>query len=236
MTALCVSVALFVGCGTAATNNQGISFTLLGFFAELPESGSDTLPTGELGQATPLSSENPELQTGNVSGAVSTVAGMKNNIISQFIRVDRMVINYYIEGANVQPPSTTVGISALLGPSVSSTSSSDSTSTDSSSSGTSKPPSSLPNFSTISELSFGSFPIVPPEVTAWLNLNRAQLPEAPFTMLATVKASAVSSSGQRYYSNPADYFIIFTPDNVIAPTEGSIVGSDTTTDTTTTTG
>lgn len=226
-----ISIAAFIGCGTAATNNQGVSFTLLGFFAELPDSGSTEQPPGELGQAVPLSLENPETQSGNLAGSVSTVAGLKNNISSQFLRVDRMKVSYYIEGAEQQPPDTVVAFGAVLGPGGQS-SGGDTTTEGSSSS--SKGVSSLPDFAEIGSLSFGRFPIVTPEIMAWLNLYRGSLPELPFTMLATVKASAVGSAGERYYSNEATYFIIFTPDIAIAPTEGSDFtdGSGTTGDTT----
>lgn len=209
-----ISIAVFIGCGTSATNNQGISFTLLGFFAELPDSGATEQPPGELGQATPLSAENPETQSGNLAGAVSTVAGLKNNISTQFLRVDRMQVSYFIEGADKQPPDTVVAFSAVLGPGGQSSEGDAAAEGDSSTTS-----GSLPDFSEIGALSFGRFPIVTPEVVAWLNLYRGSLPELPFTMLATVKASAVGSAGERYYSNEASYFIIFTPDIAISPTE-----------------
>lgn len=209
-----------VGCGTSSTNSQGVSFTLLGFFAELPESGSGEIPNGELGQAVPLSVEGPETQGGNLVGTVSTVLGLRNNISSQFVRVDRLLMSYNIEGASQQPPNTTLAYSFFLGPLVGSDVEGESESSDDSNSTSGG--SSLPDFEDVLNIGFGSFPIVPPEIIAWLNFNRNNLPELPFTMTATVRASGVTSAGNRVTSNESSYFIIFTPDIAIAPTQGSI--------------
>ncbi len=213
---------LAVGCGSSSTNNQGVSFTLLGFFAELPEAGSEELPQGSIGQAVPISAVNPETQAGNAVGTTTTIVGLKNNIVSQFIRTDRLKISYYIEGASKQPPNTTIAFSVLLGPGGGSSSGEEGGEESSSSSSTS----SLPDFSSIASQGFGSFPIITPDISAWLNLNRGSLPELPFTLTATVKASGVTSSGNRVDSNEAQYFIIFTPDNEIAPTNGSSGSGD----------
>lgn len=221
-------VVIGSGCGgTNSSNSQGVSFTLLGFFSELPESGSTDLPTGQLGQTVPLSAENPETQSNNSSGAVETVFGIQNNLSGQFIRADRMDLSYYIEGATRQPPDTIMAITKFLGPS--SSSSDDAATVDSASS-------TLPDFGKILNLGFGFFPIVPPEVTAWLNFNRGILPELPFTMVVTAKAEGVTSAGVRQITNPALFFVIYTADNVIAPTEGeeSVGTGDTTEETTVT--
>ena len=96
------------GCGTATNNDQGVSFTLLGFFAEFPDSGKGCvdLPAGALGMIVPLSSG--ETETGqNVSG-VLTIMGLQNNLSQVFVRTERIFIDYYIEGASMQPPSTTL--------------------------------------------------------------------------------------------------------------------------------
>jgi hypothetical protein len=203
---LVLSLVFISACGSGSSNEQGVSFTLLGFFSEIGDAGET--PPGELGQSTPLSAENPESQSGNLAGSVSTVVGLQNNITSQFLRVDRLEMDYFIEGASIQPPSTLVAVTTILGASPGDTLTGGSSSSSSGGGTTTQE-----DTSTV----YASFPIVPPDVMAWLNFNRASLPELPFTMIASVRASAVGSSGARYDSNEGSYFIIFTPDNVIAP-------------------
>lgn len=202
---LVLSLVFISACGSGSSNDQGVSFTLLGFFSEVGD--ARRTPPGELGQSVPLSAENPENQTGNLAGSVSTVVGLQNNITTQFLRVDRLEMDYFVEGASIQPPSTLVAVTTILGASPGDTLTGGSSSSSGGGTTTEEDTSAV----------YASFPIVPPDVMAWLNFNRASLPELPFTMIATVRASAVGSSGARYDSNEGSYFIIFTPDNVIAP-------------------
>jgi hypothetical protein len=204
-----LSLIFLAACGSSPTNNQGVSFTLLGFFQGDASEGSEA--RGEVGQYKPLSAGGVETQGGDTAGDALTYVGLQNNITSQFLRVDRLEIEYFIEGSRIQPPNTAIALTSFLGkaPSTGTGSSSSSGSNSSSTIGTSS-----------ANISYTQFPIVPSDIMTWLNFNRNSLPELPFTMIATVKASAVSSAGDRYASNEGSYFIIFTPDNVIAPTEG----------------
>ena len=63
--------------------------------------------------------------------------------------------------------------------------------------------------------------VVPSEIVAWINLNRGSMPELPFTMEITAYATGVTSAGDRLDTNPIKYFVQFTPDEVVPPTEGS---------------
>jgi hypothetical protein len=193
------SLLVFGGCGSSPTNDQGVSFTLTGFYSKV--GGGTEAPDGEVGQSVPLSS-------GELEGAgkftVDTVAGLRNNIKSQSIRVDRIEMKYYIEGSKSQPPKTMVPLTLLLGPS---------------SGGGSSASSSGSTTAVINSQSYAKFPIVTTDIMSWLNFNRGNLPELPFTMAVEVTAEGISSAGNRYETNPASYFVIFTPDNIIAPTE-----------------
>lgn len=212
-------VAFGVGCGHAPSNNQGTAFTLLGFFSELPESGADDLPPATIGIATPLSTAT---ETGaGFAGGISVVAGIQNNMIGQFVRTDRILLSYYVEGASNQPPDTTEPFGVLVGPAQVATAEGDTASAGS--------PSSLPDSFTTGVLSnnaYGEFRVVPPDIMSWISLNRASLPEAPFTMVVDVIVSGVTSSGQRIESNSSTFVIQFNPDNIISPTSG-ITGTDT---------
>ncbi len=195
------SLFVFAGCGSSPTNDQGVSFTLTGFYADTGE--GTTAPAGEVGQSVPLSAANPE-GIDSFGGIVTTVAGLRNNMTSQTVRVDRIEMKYYIEGAKAQPPRTVVPLTVFLGVSSgagSSTSSSGSTTT-----------------TVLNSQSYAEFPVVTTDIMTWLNFNKTNLPELPFTMAVEVTAEGISSAGNRYETNPASYFIIFTPDNIIAPT------------------
>lgn len=220
--ALIVLMAFALGsCGSASNNDQGVAFTLLGFFAAGDVDGCD-LPAGELGQFTPIgeldsSSIVGDSEESGDSGAVLTYLGIQNNLTGQFIRTDRVLLSYYIEGASAQPPSTTLALSSVVGPSVVASDSS----SDTEGGATNDPfDSSLPpgfdNESCSRE--FLQFMVVPPDIRAWINLNKGSLPEAPFVMTATVEVTGLTSAGARLTTNPATYDVIFTPDPIIPPT------------------
>lgn len=197
------ALLVFAGCGSSPTNDQGVSFSLTGFYSEV--GSGTTAPAGEVGQSAPFSAANPEDED-SFGGMLTTVAGLRNNMTSQTVRVDRMEMKYYIEGAKAQPPRTVVPLTVLLGVSSgagASTSSSGSTTT-----------------TALNSQSYAEFPVVTTDIMTWLNFNKTNLPELPFTMAVEVTAEGVSSAGNRYETNPASYFIIFTPDNLIAPTPG----------------
>jgi hypothetical protein len=211
-------LAFATGCGTAGTSNndQGVAFTLLGFF------DAEDTDTGITGLSVPLSTV-PEEEQQN-SGAILATLGVQNNLTGQFIRTDRALISYYIEGATIQPPDTTIPFSGVLGP----TQSDD------------DPPvpvdPTLPGEFEENQL-FGEIPVVPPAIMTFLNLNRAQLPELPFVMEVIVNVSGVTSSGDRLETNQQTLTVLFTPDAIIPPegTDGG-GGTDTDTDTDTATG
>ncbi|NMC63360.1 MAG: hypothetical protein GYA55_09365, partial [SAR324 cluster bacterium] len=79
------------------------------------------------------------------------------------------------------------------------------------------PESSLsPGFQAANMISAG-FIAVPVEVTTWLALNRASLPEPPFTMAVTHYVTGVTSSGDRLETNKLTLFVVVTPDVIITP-------------------
>ena len=95
-------------CGSASNNDQGASFTLLGYFAEVPDSESTSLPTQLTGLSILLSDPGQEgaPSADNFGGGtVTAVVGMQNNIVTQFLRTDRVFFEYDIPGAAAQPPS-----------------------------------------------------------------------------------------------------------------------------------
>lgn len=210
--------AFIIGCGGASSNDQGVSFTFLGWFSEVPSSGSST--TGLLGKIVPINGGTTD-ETGDLTGgtgAVFAVAGVQNNLDGQFIRTDRMLFSFEIEGAEAQPPSTVQPFSGIVGPgSNSGSSSSSSSSADAASSARSSLP---PNFTNANTL-YGNVPVVPLEVMQWINFNRSSLPELPFTMVVTASISGITSGGDRLDTNPMQFIVEFTPDVIIDGGESS---------------
>ncbi len=227
--ALGVLALMLLSCGSATNNDQGTSITLLGFFAEFPDSvDCKQLPAGSLGAAVPI-----ELEVDEASGTVPgtrTIAGIQNNLSQQFFRTDHAVITYHIEGADIQPPSTTAPVSFFIRPAAAS----GATATTASDPFDSSLP---PSFAGDScSIGFAEFFVLPADIQTWINFNKTSLPEAPFNMYATVYFSGLTSAGDRYDTNTMVYTLIMTPSPIIVPTEAPApTGGDTLGDTTGTT-
>lgn len=94
-----VSPVLLNGCGSASNNDQGTSFTAIGYFADT--SGA----TGEAGQIVILS------QSGN---GVITFMGLANRLSQQFIRVTRFDCDYNVPGSAVPIPSDSFAVGTVM--------------------------------------------------------------------------------------------------------------------------
>jgi len=226
---LIVSLLGFImfGCGSATNNDQGTAISLDGFFAEIEDDVEcDTLPAGLLGTEASLGDYGFSESPGDFGGAIFAIAGISNHLSQQAFRTERVLIDYYIEGASEQPPSTTVALSALIRPSA------EFDATDSISPFDSSLPPSFAEGGPCS-IVLASFPIVPPEIRAWVSLNRGSLPEAPFFMTAIAKVTGLSTAGDRYTTNEATFDVLFKDEPIIPPTvvdDGEDTGSDTTTE------
>lgn len=205
------------GCGSS-NNDQGISFSLIGFFSAAPEPGSDELPAGSAGQTITLSSADADEQVvGSPSrSAVFIFIGIRNNLSNQFINADRAFMEYYIAGAAAQPPSSSVALNGILGPPVF-----EGSTTEGDSPFDSTLPPSFADPNGPAPTSITEIPIVPPAVLTWINLNRGSLPEPPFIMNVFVEASGVTSAGDVLRTNTDVYNILFEPDNIINVTSPS---------------
>lgn len=96
--AVTLALSWAAACGTS--NDQGISFRIIGFASDATGS------TGQVGQSVPLA----------CTDVVFTAVGVENNLI-QGIRVDRVDMSYVIPAGQLQVPNDTVGIGVRLGPS-----------------------------------------------------------------------------------------------------------------------
>jgi len=177
-----------IGCGGGTSNNQGTSFTFLGWFD--PTDTDQNL----LGLSTTLS--------GSPGIAVGAV-GLQNNLVGQIIRVQRLEHEFYIPGATEQPPSTAFPLGVVLLSPVG----------EEGEPGTN---SSLPGTLTgDGNVVYAESYVVPPEIMEWINLNRNSLPEPPFTMNVISRAYGVTSAGDVMYSNDMAFSVTFLPDTNI---------------------
>ena len=179
------------GCGSASNNDQGVSFTL---YSLEPESNSVPLST----------TTEDETSTGAVQGTY----GFQNNLLGQGIRLQRVFLSFYVEGSSNQPPDTTVAIGAVLGPAGPAPVDGDG------SAGGSLPGAfdDIPNSKSVTAF------VVPPEIMSWLNLNKASLPEPPYSLTIDAYATGLTTAGDRLDTNPLSASITITPDVILNPT------------------
>ena len=196
--ALGVAFAL-AACGGGSNNDQGVSFTLAGF--------EDSNGTPIFGTAVSLTSDfevgGGTSGDGIESAGVFAVYLLYNNL-SHGIRTQRAFVSYHIDGASVQPPATTFPMGIVLGPEPTAYAN--------------NPNSLPPGFATIPNQSKANGPIVTPDVLEWIVFHKDQLPELPFIMTATTYVSGLTTAGDSVETNPIDFVVEFTPDNIISPT------------------
>lgn len=192
-----VSLALLaVGCGSASNNDQGVSFTNLGFFSADDEGVCED--GGITGIGVTLGSSTGD---GNITG-ISVCMGIQNNLSGQFIRSDRAIVSYSVPGSSIQPPSAVVPFTIVLGP------------------GSTGPDSTLPDGVNNPSKVIVGVDVLPSEIRSFLSLNRESFPEAPYTLIANVTVSGITSAGDRLETNEASLAIEVVVDNPINPTAG----------------
>jgi hypothetical protein len=248
-----VSAVHALGCGGngASNNDQGISVSFLGLFQSTTSQNSggsgnnqsNLTGCGQLPQPlaagfisvgqtflTPTGTPQPGTQGLSVdpSGAVYAIVGLQNNMFGQVFRADRVLLQYYIPGAKIQPPSTNVAVNLLAGPAESGLGSG----------GTNTPSlrrphvtSLPPTFSQVCNRAFAQVPIIPGPVHEWLIFNSNLLPEPPYDLEVVVSLTGLSSGGNRYDTNEGLFTIGVIPEiAVVPPTPSASASSTSTTD------
>lgn len=208
-----------IGCGDSTKNNQGTSFTFLGWFIEIDDEiiGVSTTAMPISGQTT--GSDTTESSFPATFASPFLLAGLTNNLVGQTIRVERIFHDYFVPGAAVNLPSSSSALPTTL---------------IAASDGDPESPSSLPGNldpdatditenadDAIGNIVFAGTPLVPASVREFLVLNRNQFPEPPFILVVTSYVSGVTSAGHRLDSNRVEFEILVEPDVLIAPTAGT---------------
>ena len=203
-----IALAGALGCGSSS-NDQGTSFLATGYFI-LDSDAADAEGAPSAGQILPLSSDVAGLPIAlpngtalSGDGLVATVAmQLHNRLATQFIRVVRIDCNYSVPGASIAIPSDSFPQGTVIQPtgqlpdiSAGPDDGGDDTVTG--------PNSQLPTEVTT------EFTVVSADLYAFLNVNRASLPELPFRMTATCSATGVTQAGDVLTTNSLNYFIQF---------------------------
>ena len=176
---------LTASCGDASRNDQGVSFTFLGWFQD---------GTGDVGRTS-----FPPTPLADAAGiGLTAFAGLQNNLAGEFIRVNRVHHEYIIPGADIAIPGTSVSAGGNIGPADIENSNS-----------------TLPVTSAQESISFGEVFVVPLEIREFLVLNRSSLPSLPFTMIVRSQAEGTTSGGRSLTSNFIEIDVIFTSDVAI---------------------
>ncbi len=206
------------GGGSGTNNDQGVTFTFTGWYNEAPASGSTTLPQGISIVSIPFdpqpeATDEDEDQAGFFAGGFYAYAGVQNNLTGQFIRVRRLFHSFYIQGAEVQPPSTSVAAGNVVGPSVVTGGNAEQPFD------SSLPPAFAADEATPGNASFQGLPLVPTEIVEWVNLNRSRLPDPPFSMVVTSYINGITSAGDSVDTNEVDITVIFRHDTEVNTVE-----------------
>lgn len=199
---LILSMVSWLGCGSGSSNDQGVSFSLLGFYSPGDDFDVDD-PEGLSGMTVGLSSA---VDSG---GFVLARIGLQNNLSTQFISLRRALISYRIVGASdaVQPPSTSVALNGTLFPVVISEDGTPASSEDS------------------ENVSYPEIPVVTSDVLDFINFNRDSY-GLPFTLEVTITGVGVTSAGDTIETFPQTLLIIFVSDTAINPSDPSDDSSD----------
>lgn len=183
------SLVAMSGCGNGGSNDQGVAFTLNGFFTD------STAATGTTGSVATFGS------------SVGTIAvQVQNNLIGQGIRFRRLYLSYNIPGSGISLPSTSVGLTGVLGPVECSAGPAVPECVD-----TTLPPAFMQ-----ANINTAEFNPVPGVINDYLVLNRNSLPQLPFSMEITVVAEGITTGGDTLLSNEGIYSVEYRSDSGVA--------------------
>ena len=183
-----VAAASWSGCGNS--NDQGISFRSLGFFASGPPPNP---PAGDAGRCASLTSDTQVPQIAPDGSLQGGFLGLQNNM-NQGINLDHVDLLYSVNGSRLAIPNDVFAVTDRLGPASGQESST----------------------STV----FQQILIVSPNIFKFLNDNRSRLPDLPFSMVVQATAVGTADSGDVFRTNRSTYEVNFVDGTCIAPTPG----------------
>jgi hypothetical protein len=187
-----VTLAALMGCGSASNNDQGAGFRIVGFWKDA------TKEAGDAGQRWPTSADDTVDAT--------TFIEVENDLTEVAVNVQRVLLSYYIAGAEVQPPDTSAPFFAFLEPDREGRTGDTSRGQ---SGGSSLPPVLNPEEPRTN--SVAEAVILPPSIITWMTSNSNLLPTPPYTLEVMVTARGTTTAGDVLETNTANYFIEILP-------------------------
>lgn len=194
------AVLYLMSCGSATNNDQGTSFTALGFFdlADGTEGDSGTVVLvnndfggcnlqGNIQGVCPLFvpvDKDPEEE-----GIQGGFIGLQNNLTNQFMRTVRMDCCYTLPGAD---PSLSIPCDAYNFTTV-----------------LSAAPAAGVEVEEAGNVAFVQVQQVSPDLLSFLSVNQNLLPELPYRMTAECEVVGVSQAGDVFTTNTVNYQIQF---------------------------
>lgn len=192
-----LAAALFVGatsCGSVSNNDQGTSFTAIGWY--IIDENDELIPSTTRVEPLALDTADPALGGGGGRAAFHLM-GLQNRLSGQFININRVDCRYEVQGSSIRIPNEAIPKGFVLGsfngpfPDQPDVEVDDEENT-------------LPN------VLFMNVDVVTTDIFSFLNVNRASLPELPFMMAATCKAVGTTQAGDVLETNEITLEVIFT--------------------------
>ena len=245
-----------IGCGSSTTNNdQGVAFSAFGYFQAPPPpeppTGLSVVTSTFL--ARDFAADN--LSSGTNSKQVVAYLGLENRLRTQFLRLTKIDCEYNVPGASISIPPDSIPAAGFLnaspnigGPQIGGTGGSGGvggtaggggatggaggtggTGSTGNTGGNATGGNSTAGGNATgvgSKLYFG-FPLVTNGIFGYLNANRNALPELPFQMQVTCSATALSTAGDAYESNPVGIAVQFVEQDFIGDSSSSSTASST---------
>ena len=232
------------GCGGGgATNDQGMSVTMTSYNSV---DASRVCQPDVFSGGVVVSLSNADNLEGAVIGSQSCLT-VRNNITTQGVRLERLQMEYYIEGASEQPPATTQAFGIVLGSAgpngiVAGGGAPGGGAPGGGAPGGGAPGGGAPGVVTtgvgvgvggvpgsdlppawaaIAQQYTGPFLAVPPEIGEWLAFHRESLPEPPFHMTLVTTAMGVTTAGDEVVTNSLPYLVVVQEDRIITPNSGT---------------
>lgn len=228
-------IASVFGCGSSTSNNdQGVTFAALGYFADVG-GGTGLAGVGLVLSPNTVGGGLFQDLTDETSSGLLPVVYMKveNRLRSQFLRVTKIDCDYAVPGSSLSVPSDSFlqGVSVspnpdIGGPQIGGDNGSGgvgigggaggATAGGATGGGTTAGSGGLadggPATAQGGTANIG-FPLVGTDIIAYLNNHRAELPAFPFRMEALCSATAISTAGDVFETNPLgmQIFVIEDP-------------------------
>jgi hypothetical protein len=184
-----IVVAAGIGCGGSSTSNdQGTSFLAYGYFRLIE---GEIVPVGGA-----ILTLNPDNTLTGVDGVNDIVLiGVENRLTKQFVRLQRADCDYTVDGSFIEVPSDSTPMSTVLADAPDET--------DENEAVVGGDAEINPNRSIIAT----PINIVSADLAAFLNNNKAYLPQLPYRLTASCSVTGVTQAGDVITTNSLGFFI-----------------------------